>query len=160
MRRGACFPCGMALTGTDEENALSHAIIGAGIKVHRAVGPGLFEKPYRVCLVHELRQRGYEVREEVAVPLIYEGVKLDCVYRLDLVVNESVIVELKTIESITETHVSQMLTYLRLTGLSLGILMNFRAATLKDGIRRVINTRKEISSACPPEFVRSIQEEN
>jgi GxxExxY protein len=123
-----------------EVNAITHEIIGAGIKVHRALGPGLLERPYQVCLVYELARRGLQVVEQRAVPLVYEGVKLDCAYRLDMVVNETVIVEVKAIDWLTDVHVSQMLTYLRLTGLPLGLLMNFHAPTLKDGVKRVINT--------------------
>ncbi len=123
-----------------ELNALSHEIIGAGIKVHSVLGPGLLEMPYKVCLHYELEKRGMRIEAERAVPLVYDEVKLDCVYRLDLVVNDTVVVEVKAVEALGDVHVAQMLTYLRLTGLPLGLLMNFKAPTLKDGLKRVINT--------------------
>ena len=121
-------------------NELSGAIIAAAIKVHRVLGAGLLEMPYRECLTYELRQRGYRIEVEHAVPLVYESVKLDCAYRLDLVVESTVVVEVKAVDQLAPVHAAQMLTYLRLTGLPLGLLMNFHAPTLKEGLKRVINT--------------------
>src|SRR5512144_914822 len=92
-----------------QTNSVTHEIIGAGIKVHRVLGPGLLERPYEQCLVHELKLRGLTVDEQRSIPLVYEGIKLDCVYRLDIVVNDTVIVEVKAIESFSDVHVSQML---------------------------------------------------
>lgn len=93
-----------------EADSITHEIIGAGMKVHRALGAGLLERPYETCLVFELEKRGLQVDQQRMVPLVYEGVTLDCVYRLDIVVNKTVIVEVKAIESITDMHVWQMLT--------------------------------------------------
>lgn len=137
---GALLSGAFMLATPPDINSLTHEIIGAGMKVHRVLGPGLLERPYETCLVFELEKRQLRVDRQRAVPLVYEGVTLDCVYRLDLVVNDTVIVEVKAIESLTDVHVSQMLTYLRLTGISLGLLMNFNAPTLKAGLKRVINT--------------------
>ena len=123
-----------------EFNSLSHEVIGAGIEVHRVLGPGLLEVPYKVCLTYELRKRGLRVETERAVPLVYDQIRMDCGYRVDLVVNDAIVVEVKSIASLTDAHVAQMLTYLRLTGLPLGLLMNFNAPTLKAGLKRVINT--------------------
>jgi GxxExxY protein len=135
------------MPSVSDTNSLTHEIIGAAMKVHRVLGPGLLERPYELCLAFELQQRGLQVDEQRAVPLVYEDVKLDCVYRLDMVVNDSVIVEVKAIESLTDVHVCQMLTYLRLTGISLGLLMNFHAPTLKAGLKSVINSPNGLNSA-------------
>lgn len=123
-----------------EANKFTHEIIGAAIKVHAELGPGLLERPYTLCLAYELARRGMRVDEERAVSLVYDRVRLDCAYRLDLVVNDTVIVEVKAVERLTDVHVAQMLTYLRLTGLPLGLIVNFSAPTLKEGLKRVINT--------------------
>jgi GxxExxY protein len=115
------------------------AVIGAAIEVHRALGPGLLESTYRVCLRHELEQRGLTVASEVPVPVEYRGVRLDCGYRIDLLVEGAVVVELKSVEGLLPVHEAQLITYLRLSGLRVGLLINFNVPVLKDGIvRRVV----------------------
>ena len=121
-------------------NLLSSDVIGAAIEVHRAVGPGLLESAYLECLCTELDLRGVRFAREVPVEVRYKGRSLDCCYRIDLVVGEKVIVELKAVERLHPIHHAQMLTYLRLKRLQLGLLINFNNATLQQGIRRVINS--------------------
>ena len=123
----------------DELNALSRLILSCAIKVHKALGPGLLESSYRACLAHELRTRGVSVECEKPLPSRYEGVLLDCGYRLDMLVNGGIIVELKTVDSLLAIHQSQLLTYLRHAGIRLGLVINFNEILLKNGIRRVIN---------------------
>jgi GxxExxY protein len=122
-------------------NRITGIIIAAAIAVHRSLGPGLLESAYICCLVFELRRRGLKVEEQRPVPLIYGGVKLDCGYRLDLVVEGLVIVEVKALEKFAPIHTAQMLTYLRLTGCPVGLLLNFNVPILKEGLKRVLNTR-------------------
>lgn len=118
---------------------ITEAIIGSAIEVHKALGPGLLESAYEECLCYELRLRGISYQRQVDLPVIYKDVRLDCGYRLDLVVEATVIVELKAVEKILPIHEAQLLTYLRLSGKRVGLLMNFNVATLKDGIvRRVL----------------------
>ncbi len=119
---------------------LTGETIEAAMKVHSALGAGLFEEVYKVCLRHELTKRGIMVRSEVGVPVIYDGVKLDLGYRIDLLVEDKVIVELKSAERIAPVHKAQLLTYLKLAGLQVGLLLNFNVPHLKDGILRVANT--------------------
>jgi GxxExxY protein len=116
---------------------LTDAVIGCAIEVHRALGPGLLESAYEECLCFELRQHGLSHRRQVALPVVYKSVKLDCGYRLDIVVEEKLILELKTVETFLPIHTAQLLTYLRLSGVRTGLLLNFHAAVLKDGIRRL-----------------------
>jgi GxxExxY protein len=124
----------------DELNKITEAIIGAAIEVHRNLGPGLLESAYRECLRYELLQRKYEVRQEVPLPLIYKGVKLDCGYRLDLLVNDAVIVEIKSVESLMPIHEAQLLSYLKISGAKIGLLLNFNVKMLKHGgIKRLAN---------------------
>jgi GxxExxY protein len=120
----------------EESRALTEAVIGAAIEVHRALGPGLLESAYGACLFHELSMRGISFRKELDLPLSYKGVKLDCGYRLDLVADDHVVVELKAVEQITPIHEAQLLTYLRLSGLRVGLLLNFNVAMMRDGITR------------------------
>jgi GxxExxY protein len=120
-------------------NGLSHRIIGAAIEVHKALGPGLLESAYEACLAYELRSQGLKVETQKAVPVIYHQVRLDCGYRLDLLVEQVVIVEVKAVEALESVHQAQILSYLRLTGLSLGLLINFNSAVLTQGVRRVVN---------------------
>jgi GxxExxY protein len=120
-------------------NELSHAIIGAAIEVHRRLGPGLLESAYRTCLAYELRKRGYQVTEEQPVPVIYDEVKLDCGFRADLIINKSIVVELKAKTTLHPVDEAQVLSHLRLLKLRLGLLMNFHEVKLVDGVRRVIN---------------------
>jgi GxxExxY protein len=117
-------------------NSLTHEIIGAAIDVHRHLGPGLLESAYRECLCHELSLRSIDFRRELALPLQYKGVKLDCGYRVDVLVENLVIVELKAIQALAPVHEAQLLTYLRLGGWKGGLLINFNVPVLKDGIRR------------------------
>jgi GxxExxY protein len=120
------------------EDQISKVILDCAFKVHTMLGPGLLESAYRTCLAYELRKAGLTVEEEKALPLIYDEIKLDCGYRLDLLVNSKVIVELKTVEAFNEVHQAQILTYMKLTEVKLGILLNFYVKSLKNGIRRFI----------------------
>jgi len=121
-----------------EINQITHEILDSAYKVHSALGPGLLESAYRACLVYELRKKGFKVEEEKALPLIYEEVKLDCGYRIDILVENRVVVELKTVEAFTDVHTAQVLTYLRLSGNHVGLLLNFYTKSLKDGIKRLV----------------------
>lgn len=122
-----------------DENEVSNQVIGAAIEVHRHLGPGLLETVYRDCLAHELRQRGLDVEREVVLPVRYKDLEFPGGYRADLVVKRILIVELKAIESLVPVHTAQLLSYLRLSGLRLGLLVNFNVVQLKDGIKRVVN---------------------
>jgi GxxExxY protein len=122
-----------------DEKALSGEVIGAAIEVHRALGPGLLESAYELALERELLLLGLDVRRQVPVPLQYKGANLGDGFRIDLVVNDALIVELKAVEQLLPLHEAQLLTYLRLTGKPLGLLINFNVKTLKEGIRRVAN---------------------
>lgn len=122
-----------------EKEELTDKIIGAAIEVHRALGPGLLESAYEACLCHELQLRSLDVQRQVDLPLVYKGVRLDCGYRLDVVVERAVLVELKAVDRLAPIHEAQLLTYLKLSGLRVGLVMNFNAAILKDGlVRRVL----------------------
>ncbi len=121
------------------ENELSTLIIGAAIKVHNSLGPGLFEKAYQECLCYELRKLGLKVDKEKSMPLVYEDVKLESGYRMDILVNDKVVVEIKSIEQLQKVHLAQTLTYLRLGKFKLGLIINFNVALLKNGVKRVIN---------------------
>jgi len=120
------------------DDGLTHSIIGAAIEVHRLLGPGLLESAYEECLCHELHLRGIPFERQKPIPVVYKNVKLESGYRLDLLVNNEVIVELKSIEALAPLHEAVMLTYLRLSGHHLGLLINFNVAVLRDGIRRYI----------------------
>ena len=120
------------------DNEISHEIIGAAIEVHRFLGPGLLESAYEECLSKELALRALRVERQKPVPVVYKDVKLECGYRIDLLVEGRVVVELKSIESLAAIHKAIILTYLRLSGHRLGLLMNFNVTVLKDGIRRFI----------------------
>jgi GxxExxY protein len=124
----------------EELNAISRAIIGAAIEVHKRLGPGLLESTYHACLVYELEALGFYVQTQVPLPLIYKGIKLDVGYRLDILVNGKVVVELKAVEALTEVHTAQVLTYLKLSGSGLGLLINFNVCRLKEGIKRLIRS--------------------
>jgi GxxExxY protein len=117
---------------------LTSKIIGAGIEVHRCLGPGLLESAYEECLCHELSLQGIRFERQRPLPVIYKGIKIDCSYRLDIVVEDVVIVEVKAVDAIIPVHEAQLLTYLKLSGIRIGLLMNFHEAVLKDGIRRRI----------------------
>ncbi|HSK20133.1 MAG TPA: GxxExxY protein [Longimicrobiales bacterium] len=119
-------------------NDVTRSIIGAAIEVHRELGPGLLESSYESCLVWDLAQRGLTVERQKAVPLVYRGVQMDCGYRLDLLVNDCVIVELKAVERIEGIHTATVMTYLKLTRCPVALLINFNVPLLRDGIRRII----------------------
>jgi GxxExxY protein len=121
------------------ENELSKKIIGCAIEVHKQLGPGLLESAYQECLYYELRLAGLRVQKEKPMPIVYKEVKLDHGYRIDLLVEEKVVVEIKTVEAFNDVHTAQVLTYLRLGKYKLGLLLNFQTAVLKNGIKRVIN---------------------
>jgi GxxExxY protein len=119
-----------------ENDLLSEKIIGFAIEVHRQLGPGLLESAYEECLCFELKQTCISFQRQVPLPVVYKSVKLDCGYRLDLVIDKKIIVELKTVERLLPLHEAQLLTYLKLSGIRIGLLLNFNTAVLKDGIRR------------------------
>jgi len=119
-------------------NALTYETIGAAIEVHKLLGPGLLESTYRECLCRELALRGISFRREYGLPLQYKGIRLDCGYRIDLLVADLVVVEIKAVEQLAPVHDAQLLTYLRIGGWKLGLLINFNVVVLKDGIRRKI----------------------
>jgi len=123
----------------DRLNAITEQVIGAAIEVHRVLGPGLLESAYSTCLVFELRERGLRVEQERPLPVVYKSVKLDCGYRLDLVVENLVIVEIKAVERLNSVHEAQLLSYLRLCGCRVGLLINFHVSMLKQGVRRIVN---------------------
>ncbi len=120
-------------------NALSHEIIGAALEVHKHMGPGLLEAVYEDCLMYELEQRGLKVARQVQRPIIYKGNPVGHPLFIDILVEDRVILELKAVSQLSETNVAQLLSYLKLSGLYLGLLINFNTAHLKDGIRRVVN---------------------
>ena len=117
---------------------ITEQILGSAIAVHRALGPGLLESAYEACLAFELLERRLRVERQVSLPVVYRGVRIDCGYRLDLVVEAMVVVEIKAVERILAVHEAQILTYLKLSGLSIGLLLNFNVPMMKDGIRRFV----------------------
>jgi GxxExxY protein len=117
---------------------LTEKIIGAAIEVHRALGPGLLESIYQTCLAHEMTLRGLRFEKEKPLPVEYKGIRLESSYRLDFVVEGSVVVELKAVDSIHDVHKAQLLTYLKITGCKVGLLLNFNSAVLKNGIERMV----------------------
>ena len=119
-------------------DTVARQIIDAGLKVHRALGPGLLESAYEACLAHELSLRGLAVRRQVPLPIVYEGLTLEAGYRLDLLVGDLVIVEIKAVEGLLRLHEAQLITYLKLSGLSLGLLINFNVGLFRDGVRRLV----------------------
>ncbi len=121
------------------ENEEGDILLGAAMKVHSVLGPGLLESAYETCLVHELDKRGLDVKRQVALPLIYDGIKLDAGYRLDLLINDRIIVELKSVDKFLPIHVAQLLSYLKLSDLKLGYLLNFNVVHMRDGIKRIAN---------------------
>jgi len=120
-------------------NQLTHEVIGAAIEVHRKLGPGLLESAYKECLCRELVLRGVPFERERALPLEYKGIRLECGYRVDILVGGIVVVEIKAVEVLAPIHDAQLLTYLRLGGWRVGLLINFNVALLKDGIKRIVN---------------------
>jgi GxxExxY protein len=121
------------------ENDLSRVVFDSALKVHRSLGPGLLESAYEECLFYELRKSGLWVEKQKALPLIYEEVKLDVGYRIDIVLENKLIIEVKAVEALNDIHLAQVLTYLKLSGCKLGLLINFNVMLIKDGIRRVVN---------------------
>ena len=119
-------------------DALTDRVIGLAIEVHRTLGPGLLESAYEECLCYELGQAGMVFRRQVPLPVVYKEVRLDCGYRMDIVVEDRLVIELKTAERLLPVHDAQVLTYLRLSGRSVGLLLNFNTSVLKDGIKRLV----------------------
>ena len=121
------------------ENELSYIILGCAIEVHKQLGPGLLESAYQECLFYELINKKLSVVKEKPMPIVYKDVKLDHGYRIDLLVENKVVIEIKTVEAFTDVHTAQVLTYLKLGNYKLGLLLNFHVTTLKNGIKRIIN---------------------
>jgi GxxExxY protein len=121
------------------ENEISNKIIGLAIEVHQNLGPGLLESAYKECLYYKLTKAGLSVEKEKPMPLIFEEVKLDCGYRIDLLVENKVVIEIKSVEAVADVHMAQTLTYMKLGNFKLGLLINFNVSLLKDGIKRIVN---------------------
>jgi GxxExxY protein len=121
------------------ENEIANKIIGLALDVHRALGPGLLESAYKECMYYKIGKSGYWVEKEKPMPLIYEEVKLDCGYRLDLLVENKLVIEIKSVEALNDIHLAQTLTYLKLGNHKLGLLINFNVILLREGLKRVIN---------------------
>lgn len=136
---------------------VSAQIIAACIEVHRALGPGLLESAYDACLAYELTQRGLSFQRQLALPVTYKGVRLDCGYRLDFLVDQQIVVELKAVDRLSPIHEAQVLSYLKLAGCEVGLLINFNVRLLKDGIRRMVagNNAKAWSANSPSFAVNS-----
>lgn len=124
---------------TPNVNHITRQIIAAAMKVHSFLGPGLLESAYHACLLHELRKQGMTVASQVGVPVVYDGEKIDLGYRIDLIVNDFVVVEVKCVEAIHPVHQAQLLSYLRLSGRQVGLLINFNVLHLRDGIKRMVD---------------------
>jgi GxxExxY protein len=127
------------MTDREQLNKITEVVIGAAIKVHRTLGPGLLESAYESCLAYEIRKRGLAVERQKPVPLVYEEVKLECGYRMDLLVERSVVIEVKSVEALAPIHEAQVLSYLKLSGSRLALLINFNVTLLRDGIRRFVS---------------------
>jgi GxxExxY protein len=121
----------------EEYTSITEGVIGAAIEVHRTLGPGLLESCYGACLAYELSKRGISFRKEVDLPIAYKEVKLDCGYRIDFVVADSILLELKSVDQVINVHISQTLTYMKLSGLRVGLLLNFNVSLMRDGITRL-----------------------
>lgn len=128
------------------ENQLTGKVIGCAIEVHRALGPGLLESAYEECLCYELAQNGVWFSRQVPLPVVYKGIGLDCGYRIDIVVEDLVVVELKTVERLLPIDDAQLLTYLKLYGRPIGLLLNFNVPVMRVGIKRLVNQLQEISA--------------
>jgi len=124
-------------------NSITESIISAAIAVHRELGPGLLESAFEACLVYELIEHGLSVERQISVPVTYRGVKIDCGYRIDLLVEDKVVVELKAVERLEPIHEAQLLSYLKLSGYQIGLLINFNVRMLKQGIKRLVNNFRE-----------------
>ena len=123
----------------DYLDSLTNRILNAAIHVHKQLGPGLLESTYETCLKYELNKRGFRVERQKGLPVRYEGITLDCGYRIDLLIDGKVILELKAVDKITDVYVAQLLTYLKLSGCKVGLLLNFNTKLLKSGMRRLVN---------------------
>ncbi len=121
------------------ENELSYKIIGLALELHKTVGPGLLESAYENALAHDLKEAGLNVRQQVPMPFVYKEVKMDVGYRIDILVENKVIIEIKSLETLAPVHFAQLLTYLKLSDKKLGLLMNFNSKVLKEGIHRIVN---------------------
>jgi GxxExxY protein len=125
-------------SGIDPRDGLTERVIGLAIEVHRGLGPGLLESAYEECLCYELKSAAISFSRQVPLPVTYKSVKLECGYRMDLVVEQRLVIEMKTVERLLPVHEAQLLTYLKLSGVPTGLLLNFHAAMLKDGIKRLV----------------------
>jgi len=121
------------------ENEISKKIIGAAIEVHKQLGPGLLESSYEICLAYELKQHGLAFQTQVALPVVYKDVKLEAGYRIDIIVENKVIIEIKAVDALADIHTAQVLTYLKLRELKLGLLINFNSLRVIDGVKRIVN---------------------
>ena len=122
-----------------DENEISKIVFESALKIHKVLGPGLLESAYEECLFYELKKSGLKVEKQKQLPLVYEEVRLDVGYRIDIIIEDKFIVEIKSVEALTDVHLAQLLTYLRLSNCKLGLLINFNVSLLKNGVRRVIN---------------------
>lgn len=120
-------------------NFLTEKIIGCAIEVHKAIGPGSLESAYEECLCYELAQNGLKFERQIPLPVVYKGVKLDCGYKLDVIVEDTIIIELKAVDRIIAIHEAQLLSYLRMLDLRVGLILNFHSSVLKEGIKRIVN---------------------
>jgi GxxExxY protein len=129
---------GEVVVPSEEVESLAAVVVDSALEVHRELGPGLLESAYQLCLDHVLRRRGVLVRREVSIPVVFQGVRLDASYRIDMIVGDSILVENKAVHQITPVHLAQLITYLKLSGLHLGFLINWNVPRIRDGLRRVI----------------------
>ena len=132
------------------ENEISKIVIGIAIEVHKALGPGLLENTYQECLYYKLKKEGFKVEKEKPMPVIFEEVRLECGYRIDLLVEDKVVIELKSVEVLNDVHVAQTLTYMKLGGYKLGLLINFNVPLLKYGVRRVVDKLQVLDNTLRP----------
>jgi len=121
------------------ENEISKVVFDASLKIHKVLGPGLLESAYEACLFYELKKTGLKIERQKTLPLIYEDVKLDAGYRIDIIIEDKFIIEIKAVEALNDVHLAQLLTYLKLSDCKLGMLINFNVSLIKNGIKRVIN---------------------
>jgi GxxExxY protein len=140
--------------GAEDWNAITRKIIGAAMTVHTALGPGLLESAYQACLAYELAQAGLRFEQQKALPLVYREVKLDCGYRLDLLVEGKVIVEIKSVDTLAPIHSAQLLSYLKLSGCHVGLLLNFNVKSLRNGICRVVNELSQTAASSASSAVK------
>jgi len=127
------------MISTLTENDISKLVFDSALKVHQKLGPGLLESAYEECLVHELKKSGLKIEKQKALPLVYEDIKLEVGYRIDIMIENKFIIEIKAVEALNDVHLAQVLTYLKLSNCKLGMLINFNVALIKNGIKRVVN---------------------